>query len=252
MYYPPMRILIQRCAAALVVLSMAVTASAQTADEIIDKSIAALGGRAAMEKITSRRATGSLSITMPAGEIAGTVEILAAPPNKQRTVVKADLSQFGMGQLLVDQRFDGVKGFVSDSTQGDREMTGKQLEGMKANSFPHPFLDYKANGVSVTLKGKEQVAGRDAFLIVFQPATGNPIKQYIDAETFMPVRTTLSVDVPQIGELEQSADPSDFRDIDGIKEPHKLTLINSMQTITMTFTKVEHDVTVDPTLFVKP
>jgi len=248
-----MRTLIQRYTAAVVVLlSLAATSSAQTADEVIDKSIAAMGGRAAFEKIKSRRATGTLTIGTPGGDIAGTVEILAAPPNKQRTVVKADLSKFGMGQLLVDQRFDGVAGFVSDSTQGDREITGKQLAGMKANSFPHPFLDYKANGVSLTLKGKEQVAGRDAFLILFQPASGDPIKQYIDAETYMPLRTSIIVEVPQIGELEQSLDPSDFRDIDGIKEPHKILLINSMQTITMTFTKIEHDVAVDPALFVKP
>jgi len=247
-----MRILVQRCATAIVVLALAVTASAQTADQIIDKSIAAMGGRAAFEKLKSRRATGTLTIATPGGDITGTVEILAAPPNRQRTVIKADLSKFGMGQLLVDQRFDGVTGFVSDSTQGDREITGKQLEGMKANSFPHPFLDYKANGVSITLKGKEQVAGRDAFLILFQPAAGDPVKQYIDAETFMPVRTSIIVDVPQIGELEQVLDPSDFRDIDGVKEAHAIALTNKMQNITMTFTKIEHDVAVDPTLFVKP
>ena len=97
MCYPPMRTLIQRYTAAVVVLlSLAATSSAQTADEVIDKSIAAMGGRAAFEKIKSRRATGTLTIGTPGGDVAGTVEILAAPPNKQRTVVKADLSKFGM------------------------------------------------------------------------------------------------------------------------------------------------------------
>ena len=247
-----MRILIQRLAAVVVLLSLPLTASAQTADEILEKSIAAMGGRTAMEKLTSRQATGTLTIGTPGGDITGTVEILAAPPNKQRTVLKADLSQFGMGKLLVDQRFDGVKGFVADTLQGDREITGSQLENMRLNGFPHPFLNYKASGVSISLKGKEPVGGKDAFLIVFQPTTGDPIKQYIDAETFMPVRTSIIADVPQMGRLETNADPSDFRDVDGIKEPHKLTLTNSMQTITMTFAKVEHNVAADATMFVKP
>ena len=37
-----------------------------------------------------------------------------------RTVIKADLSAFGAGQLLIDQRFDGTTGYVIDSMQGDR------------------------------------------------------------------------------------------------------------------------------------
>ena len=42
---------------------------------------------------------------------------------------------------------------------------------MKANSFPHPFLDYKAKGVEATLTGKEKVGERDAFVLVFEPST---------------------------------------------------------------------------------
>ena len=44
------------------VLAWASIASAQTADEVIEKSIAAMGGRAAMEKIKTRSMTGTLSL----------------------------------------------------------------------------------------------------------------------------------------------------------------------------------------------
>jgi outer membrane lipoprotein-sorting protein len=211
-----------------------------------------MGGRAAMEKLTSRSATGTLTIGTPAGDIAGTVEIVTAAPNRQRTLLKADLSAFSMPPLSVDQRFDGTNGYVMDSMQGNREITGSQLTNMKANAFPHPFLNYKAQGLKVELKGKEQVAGREAFLVIFQPAQGNPIKQYIDAQTFLPVRTVVRAEVPGMGEIEQYVDPSDFRDVNGIKEAHKVTLTNSEQTVTMTLTKIEHNVPVDPKLFVKP
>jgi hypothetical protein len=230
---------------------MAQSAAAQTADEIIEKSIAAMGGRAALEKVKSRQMTGTLAIGTPAGDIQGTIEILNAVPNKARTVIKADLSAFGAGPMLIDQRFDGTKGYVIDTLQGDREITGQQLDTMKANAFPHPFLNYKTQGASVQLSGKEKILDKDAFVLVFQPPSGPPIKQYVDAATFMPLRTVIKATVPQFGEVEQNADPSDFRDLDGVKVPYKLQIQSSVQGLTMTFTKIEQNVTVDEKLFVK-
>ena len=247
-----MKTRVLRLASAAVVILWAHSAAAQTADEIIEKSIAAMGGRAAMEKVKSRQATGGLLLSTPAGDIQGTVEILNAAPNKARTLIKADLSAFGAGALVVDQRFDGTSGYVLDSLQGNRDITGPQLDTMKANSFPHPFLNYKASGTSVQLSGKEKVLGTEAFVLVFQPTSGAPIKQYVDATTFMPVRTVIKATVPQVGEIEQNADPSDYRDLDGVKVPYKVRIESSVQGITMTFSKIEHNVTVDEKLFVKP
>ena len=169
-----------------------------------------------------------------------------------RSLIKADLSAFGAGQLVVDQRFDGTTGYVADSLQGNRDITGKQRESMKSNSFPHTFLNYKAMGQTVTLGAKEKAAGREAFVLTFQPTTGSPVKQYIDAETFMPLRTVIQANAPQVGDFEQNADPSDFRVVDGVKVPFKIQLTSSMQSVSMSFTKVEHNVTVDEKLFVKP
>ena len=49
-----MRIMSTRLFAAAFVLSSVATASAQTADEIVDKTLTAIGGRAALGKLTSR------------------------------------------------------------------------------------------------------------------------------------------------------------------------------------------------------
>jgi hypothetical protein len=243
---------ILRLATAVLALLWAHSAAAQTADEIIEKSIAAMGGRAALAKVQSRQMTGTLLLGTPAGDIQGTIEILNAVPNKSRTLIKADLSAFGAGQLVVDQRFDGTNGYVLDTLQGNRDITGSQLETMKANSFPHPFLNYKESGVSVKLVGKEKVLDKDAFLLSFEPATGPPVKQYVDATTFMPLRTVIKATVPQFGEVEQNADPSDYRDLDGVKVPYKLRVESSVQGLTMTFTDIKQNVAVDPKLFVKP
>lgn len=241
-----------RLASAVVILLWAHSAAAQTADEIIEKSIAAMGGRAALDKVKSRQMTGTLLLGTPAGDIQGTIEILNSVPNKTRTLIKADLSAFGAGPLVVDQRFDGTTGYVLDSLQGNRDITGSQLDTMKANSFPHPFLNYKAMGASVQLTGKEKILDQDAFVLVFQPTSGAPIKQYVDATTFLPLRTVIKASIPQFGEVEQNADPSDYRDLDGVKVPYTVRIESSVQGLTMTFSKIEQNVPVDDKLFVKP
>ena len=247
-----MRTRIQRLAIGVVALVFAHTAAAQTADEIIEKSITAMGGRAAHEKVKNRVATGEISIGTPAGDITGTLEMYGAVPNKQRTVIKADLSALGAGELLIDQRFDGTVGYAIDSLQGNREITGSQLDNMRAQAFPNPFLNYKAAGTTVKLGAKEKIGDKEAWLLTFEPPTGNPIKSYIDATTFLPIRTVVRANVPQVGEIEQWVEPLEYKEFDGIKVPTKIRLTNSIQTITMTLSKVEHNVTLDEKMFEKP
>jgi hypothetical protein len=248
-----MRSLIQRFTFVVVVLlAWAHATSAQTADEVIEKSIAAMGGRAAMEKIKSRVMTGTIGLRTPVGDVSGTIEVTNATPNKARTLINVDLTSLGAGPMKVDQRFDGTNGYVLDSLQGDRPITGDQLSGMKSNSFPHVFLNYKAMGISVKLTGKEKVGTRDAFVLLLEPSEGPATRQFVDAENYLPVKSVTKLTVPQVGELEQSAEVSDFRDVDGVKVPFKVEVSSAVQGFTITLTKIEQNVPVDEKIFVKP
>ena len=225
----------------------------QSVNEVIEKSIAALGGREAHAKIQTRSSKGTIALSTPAGEIAGTIEGLNAKPNKARVLIKADLTALGAGELTVDQRFDGHSGYVLDSLQGNREITGGQLENMKNAGFPHPFLSYKEQGISARLADKETVGGKSAYVVVFDPTSGSEIRNYIDAETFLPIQTVMKLEIPQLGqEVEQTTEFLDYKDVDGVKVPFRFKATSSIQTITITFTSVEHNVKVDDSLFVKP
>jgi hypothetical protein len=173
-------------------------------------------------------------------------------PNKSRTVFTLDLSQFGADSIVIDQRFDGTTLFASNSAQGDRELTGNQLENMKNSSFPTPLLNYKELGVKVELAAKEPVGGREAYVLLFTPKTGSASRQYFDAETFLLVRSAVKMEVPELGEIEQTTEPSDYREVDGVKVPFALSIVNSAQSLRIAFDKVEHNKPIDETVFVKP
>jgi len=248
-----MRIVSRWLALALVFVGCAHVGWGQTVDEVITKSVAASGGRAALTKLKSRAMTGTITLTTPAGEIVGSIEILNAAPNKLRSVVKADLSALGAGQLVQEQRFDGTSGYILDTLQGNRDITGNQLDNLRNGSFPTPYLNYKELGIAAKLSGREKVGDRDAYVLILEPTAGSAVRQFIDAETFLPLRTVVKVDVPQVGrEVEITTDLLDYRDVDGVKVPFLLKTSSEIQNYTITLTKVEHNVPVDDKLFVKP
>jgi outer membrane lipoprotein-sorting protein len=242
----------RRLLVAIVILGFGRIASAQTADEIVEKYLTALGGRAALAKLTSRSTTGTMTLTTPAGAVSGTIEVWNEQPNKSRTLLKLDLTSLGAGPMTRDQRFDGTTAYVLDNLQGNREITGAQLENMKNAVFPSPFLNYKERGGTVELAGKEKVAGRDAYVLIYKPKTGSPVRQYVDVESYLPVRLVVQVDIPQMGQVEQTSDLSDFRDVDGVKVPFTINVASEVQNFTISVTKVEHNAKIDPALFSKP
>jgi len=244
----------KRMAALLCVTALwAAQAQAQTAGEIIEQHLAASGGRAALAKVTTRVATGSISLVLPVAELAGDIVAYNKKPNKTRNVIKLDLSGLGAGTITAEQRFDGTSGFNDDSVNGHRDITGDQLAVMKNGSFPSPFLDYQEQGMTVALAGREAVNGKDAHVITITPTSGPALKVFIDANTFLLVKTTMSLKVEELGGqvVEQVSELSDYRDVDGIKVPFAVTSTNPLQTIRITFTDVKQNVDLDDAQFGK-
>jgi len=243
----------KRLALASMFLLWAQVSRAQTADEIIEKCLTALGGRAAFAKLTSQSATGTIVLSTPGGDVSGSIEILNAAPNKSRTLIKADLSALGAGQLVMDQRFDGISGYVLDSLQGNHDITGNQLDNMRNGAFPNGLLTYKKLGATARLGAREKVGDRDAYPVDFDFPSGSVVHQFIDVETYLPIKVVVKVDVPQLGrELEQTSELLDYRQVDGVKVPFEIRSTSSVQNFTITFEHIEHNVAIDQTLFSKP
>ena len=227
-------------------------ASAQTADDIVEKHLAAVGGREALGKLTSRHSTGTLTLSTGGAEIPGTVEIFAKAPNKVRVAMKLDVSAMGGGEMTIEQRFDGTAGYSLNSMQGDTEITGNQLENLRNSAFPSPLLKYKEAGMKLELLPREQVGGREAIVVRLTPKTGSASRIYFDPETYLVTRSVAMIDSPQGGgQIEQTTEISDYRTVGGVKAAFQVVLSSPAQSVKLVFKSVEDNVTIDDAMFSK-
>jgi hypothetical protein len=120
-----------------------------------------------------------------------------------------------------------------------------------AAAFPNPFLAYKQAGTALTLRGKEKVGERDAYVLIAEPKSGSTIRVYIDAETFLSVKSVSTAEAPQVGQFEQTTELLDYRDVDGVKVPFLIKSTSTVQSFSIAITRVEHNVKVDPSIFAK-
>lgn len=235
----------------LLVPALASVAWAQTPDETIEKHLAAIGGREALGKLTSRRTTGTITITTAQGELSGPAEISNKAPNKTRAVMTLDLSAMGVpDKMVVEQIFDGTVAWALNSLQGNNEISGNQLQNLKNNAFPSPLLTYKQAGTKVELVPKEQVAGKDTIVLLMTPKEGSAVRLFLDPQTYLVVRTVVTVNNPMLGgDVTETADLSDYRVVDGVKVPFVISRSNPAQNTLIKVTKVEHNVPLDDALF---
>lgn len=225
----------------------------ETVQSVVDKHIAAIGGRDALMKITSRKATGTIGLSTPVGELTGPVELYSKAPTKSRAVMSLDLSAVGAsGNLVVEQLFDGTEAWSINPMQGDQPIVGTQLENMKNGFFPSPFLEKDYGGNKLELLPRETVAGKSWIVMKMTRPSGNFVTIYFDPATYLVARTVATAENPQTGGMiPVSIESQDYRVVDGIKVP--FTTINSseIQTVTIKITKVEHNVAMDDAMFKK-
>jgi outer membrane lipoprotein-sorting protein len=226
-------------------------ARAQSVDDVVEKNLAAMGGRQALSKLESRVVSGKVTVSVQATEIQGTIEIWLKAPNESRSLTRLDLSTLGGAELVVDQRCDGVAAFVSDSQRGNRSLSGSELAHMVNASFPTPLLDYKAAGARIELAGREKLAGRETLVLLYTPKSGAATRLFLDPETWLLVRAITTVSSGG-ADVQQVSNPSDYRTVDGVKVPFVVAVETPGQVLTMRLDKVANNVAIDESLFRRP
>jgi len=214
-----------------------------TVDQILDKYVQSLGGRQALEKITSRVTKGTFEVSTMG--LKGEIEIYAKAPNKSLRI--QNLS--GVGQIL--DGYDGKIGWSQNPMTGLREKSGEELAAIARASDIHASLKSRELYSKLELKGKEKVGNRETYVILATPATGAPVKMYFDTQTGLIARTDTDLDTPQ-GQFHVETTVEDYREVDGVKIAFTMRQESSMGSAVIKLTEVKHNVAIDDAKFNKP
>ena len=223
--------------------------SKQKADEVLAAYVTALGGRAALEKISSRVAKGSFEVMGIA--MAGPFEMFAKAPNKVIMVMTVP------GQTTLKEGFDGTVGWQQDPDDGVVDKTGlEEGSAMRDADFyqplklraQYPSLFFKGSAKQALLKANGQKGPERDVIVLEAPRNGFPRRFYFDASTGLLVR---SEERNRSDTVTSATEYDDYREIDGSKIPFVLHFLDDAQFL-IKLTEVKQNVTIDDTVFVKP
>ncbi|HEU4388207.1 MAG TPA: hypothetical protein VFV34_10440 [Blastocatellia bacterium] len=214
-----------------------------TVDQLLDKYVAALGGKAAIEKITSRVSKGTFEI--PNFSATGSIEIYAKAPNKQISISTSP----GFG--VTRRAYDGTSGWEQSPMAGLRDLKGSELASVKRESDLYRSLKFKEFYSTLTVVGKEKVDKYDTYVVDAIPKEGTPEKLYFDRQGGLLVRRDVEMTGRQ-GKVILNIYTDDYREVDNVKEAFVERRVSSVFTLNIKLDEIKHNVAVDDAKFNKP
>jgi len=191
-----------------------------SADQILDKYIAAVGGAQRLAGLTSFIATGtSLGYGGLGG--GGSFQIFAKAPNQRAVVIEFKDSPERGGST---RAFNGAAGWIK-APRGflnDYEVTGNELDGERLDaqmSFPGQIKQVLTNW---RVSFPDTVNGHEVYVVQGSGSRGLLATLYFDKTSGLLTRAVRLVPSP-VGRMPTQADFDDYREVNGIKFPFLYT-----------------------------
>ena len=215
-------------------------ATAPTADQIVEKYIAAVGGEDAIRKVTSRQAKGMII----ANGTETPIELFTKAPN-----LRLSISQNPSGGSYT--AFDGSAGWMGSTGHAAREMSPAEswAAGIDAE-FALP-LRLKEMFPQLRRGRPEAVNGVECEVLTGMAEGHPPVRLYFDAKSGLLVRLVRYADTP-MGRNATQIDYADYRDSGGIKIPFRWTLSRPIARFAIQLSEVKSNVAIDSAKFAKP
>ena len=162
--------------------------SAQTADELVAKNLAARGGIEKIKEIKTLRLAGRVQ----QGGIDLRISVISKAPNLLRQVVTIQ----GMSEI---EAYDGSSGWKISPFEGrkDPELMGEDdlRPFVEDADFYGPLVDYRNKDNKIEYLGRDTVDGDDVYRLKVTLANGDFIYYYLDPDTYLEIRSERVVHV---------------------------------------------------------
>jgi len=231
----------------LAVFSLNLSASSQTAEELVNKNIEAKGGLDKIKAVKTWRMTGKL--------IGGGITAMSGQENMRPNLVRETFSLQGMTAV---QAYDGSKAWQIQPFGGRKypELMGEDdaRDLLIDSDFDGPLVDYKAKSNVVEYLGHDVVDGDDALRLKVTLKDGDIIYYYLDPDTYLEIRKETQEFIR--GSVRENAfDLGSYKPIAGVMYPFSVASgpkndVTQWQTVTVD--KIEVNVPLDTSDFALP
>ena len=213
-----------------------------TVDQVLDKYLQAIGGKAAFEKLKTRVMTGT---QVGADGTAIPIETYQEAPDKVVSILTAKNGVMMSG-------YNGTVGWAK-SPRAQRQLSGGQLASMKRAADFYGDIKLKELYPNLEVVDREKVGERDAYLLASQPSPNRIEKLYFDTQTGLLLRIQ-TITQTVIAPVPEQTDFDDYRDVDGVKLPFiiRQSSVNPRDGWTRKYTEIKHNVTIDEAKFNMP
>lgn len=224
-----------------------VSASAQTAEEIVAKYIKTVGGADKIQAIKTLRKTGKFNG-------GGGFEAAVREENKRSNLVRQEFSLQGMTAV---NAYDGHSGWKIEPWNGKKDPEPLGEEEMKQivedSDFDGPLVNYQQKGNKVEFVGMEPVEGTDAFKLKVTLASGDVRYYYMDTDYYVPIK----IDTKRMvrgAEREYETSLGDYKEVDGWYIPFSIetNVKGNPNRAKVTYEKIEANVPIDDARFRMP
>lgn len=207
-----------------------------TAESVISSSIKAIYGEE-KGKTLSKKLSKIKDIT---------INMDASIQGQQLTMVRQQkapnlfANTLSMGEMTIQKRtFDGTAGKES-GMQGNKDITGEDLEDLKTSSTMFLDTKYDELGYKFILLGMEPIDGKDAYKMAVTKPNGKTETEWYDVATGFQVKTLSIEENEQAGgTMTIITQFSEYKEVDGIQFPHSIKQSFGPQALDMKVSSIE-------------
>jgi zinc protease len=215
---------------------------------LLERHIKALGGRAALEGITSRVTEGDVTMSFGPATAEGTLLETEEAPNKKHQLLTLAIDMGGGPQMIESEEWvNGDRAWMRQPMQPMQELKGddlaKAIESVQFNAL----LRWKELGFEPSVTEKKEMNGRVVYALSLKKKHGTE-ELFIDAENFRVLAKSETSDTPQ-GPMASMTTFGDHRPVDGLVLPHSITVESPGMTLKATITAYKHNAPIDDAQF---